>query len=101
MLGRALGSQPRYEAPGDLRAESTIKCSDHDRVSEVASSAVAQNWHWGNQVVVKKYIYQFSETISPFIKCLAPLLFTFLAKLQMTEEMKRKLKSCKIKMTHS
>ena len=48
-----LGSQPRYETPRDLWVE-YVKCSDYRRVSEAASSIMAQSWQWGSQIAVKK-----------------------------------------------
>ena len=54
-LGRALGNQPRYEAPGDLRAE-YVRRNDRHRVSEAVPSIMAQSWPWGSQTAVKKKI---------------------------------------------
>ena len=52
----SFGSQPRYEASGDLWVKSRIKRSDYHQVSEAVSSTVAQKWPWCSQVVVKKTI---------------------------------------------
>ena len=48
-----LGTQPRYEAPGNLRVEN-VKRSDKHQVSEAASTIMAESWLWGSQIAVKK-----------------------------------------------
>ena len=48
-----LGTQPHYEAPGDLPVE-YVKRSDQHRVSEAVPSIMARSWPWGSQIAVKK-----------------------------------------------
>ena len=50
-----LGTQPLYEAPGDLQVE-YVKRSDKHRVSEAASSIMTQSWPWGSHIAVKKIL---------------------------------------------
>ena len=49
----ALGTQPRYEAPGDLRVE-IVKTQRLTSVSDAVTLRMAQSWPWGSQIAVKK-----------------------------------------------
>ena len=51
---RGLGTQPHYQAPGDLWVKN-VKCRDWFQLSEAAPSIMAQSWPWGSQIAVKKY----------------------------------------------
>ena len=48
-----LGTQPRYEPPGDLSVE-YLQGSDYHRVSDASPLIMAQSWPRGSQIAVKQ-----------------------------------------------